>query len=404
MAEDPRNIRIKDYAYILPEEKIAKYPLKDRDSSKLLIYRQGSIREDIFHNLGNYLADNDILVYNQTRVIRARLIFRKATGAIIEIFCLEPEKPSDYERNFSARTSVEWRCLVGNRKKWKEGILKMELQYKGKKVKLFAEQIERMDKDSLLKFKWDNDKLSFSEILNMSGHVPVPPYLKREDEDIDKTRYQTIYSREDGSVAAPTAGLHFTNRVLSDIEKKGIKTAPVTLHVGAGTFVPVKSDTIGSHRMHVEHFRIDRDTIESIVGKRVIAVGTTSLRTLESLYWIGHQISAGHILPGGKISVQQWYPYDKQSDITYEKYLETILDYMDRNMLQHLEARTGIIIVPGYRMRIVEGLITNYHLPGSTLLLLVAAFAGNNWKKIYKYSLENNFRFLSYGDSSLLLP
>jgi len=404
MAVDPRNIKIKDYTYILPEEKIAKYPLKDRDSSKLLIYHQGGIQEDIFRNLGSYLKENDILVYNQTRVIRARLIFRKATGAIIEIFCLEPEKPSDYERNFSARTSVEWRCLVGNMKKWKEGALKMELKYQGNKVNLFAEHIERTENESLLRFKWDNDKLTFSEILNISGHVPVPPYLKREDEDIDKTRYQTIYSRKDGSVAAPTAGLHFTNRVLLDIDRKGIKTAPVTLHVGAGTFVPVKSDTAGAHLMHTEHFRIERDTIESITGRRVIAVGTTSLRTLESLYWIGHQISNGYFSPGKEISVQQWYPYDKHSDINYEKYLETVLEYMDRNKLQHLEAKTGIIILPGYHMRVAEGLITNYHLPGSTLLLLVAAFAGDDWKKIYKYSLENNFRFLSYGDSSLLLP
>ena len=404
MTEDPRNIKIKDYTYVLPEEKIARYPLKRRDSSKLLIYNKGSISHDIFYNLGNYLSEGDILVYNQTRVIRARLIFRKPTGAIIEIFCLEPAKPSDYESNFSARKTVEWRCLVGRRKKWKSGALKMELQYNNNKVKLYAEQIESMEKESLVRFRWDNEQLCFSEILDIAGHVPVPPYLKREDEVIDKTRYQTVYSRDNGSVAAPTAGLHFTEGVLSDLRERGIRTHAISLHVGAGTFIPVKSATAGGHSMHIEHFRIEREVIEKITGGRVIAVGTTSLRTLESLYWIGHKIREGAIVPGEKISLEQWYPYDNNSDIDYREAMVTILDFMDKNKLQYLEARTGIIIVPGYRMRIAEGLITNYHLPGSTLLLLVAAFAGDDWKRIYDYSLDNDFRFLSYGDSSLLLP
>ncbi|MEA1886913.1 MAG: S-adenosylmethionine:tRNA ribosyltransferase-isomerase [Bacteroidota bacterium] len=404
MKEDPRNIKIKDYTYLLPDDKIARYPLNDRDSSKLLIYRSGKVSHDIFRNLSNYINKNDILVYNHTRVIRARLIFRKQTGANIEIFCLEPVKPSDYERNFSAREMVEWRCLVGNQKKWKKGSLEIILGHGGKKVKLYAEQIKKMGKDTLIRFNWDDDRLSFSEILDLAGHVPVPPYLKRADEEIDKSRYQTVYSKEDGSVAAPTAGLHFTNKVLSDLRKKGIKTGKLTLHVGAGTFVPVKTETTGGHTMHIEHFKVERDLLEDIIDRRVIAVGTTSLRTLESLYWIGHKLSKGRIESPGNIFVEQWYPYDNSSDSSYKKYIEIILAFMDENKLNHLEAQTGIIIVPGYKVRIAKGLITNYHLPGSTLLLLVAAFIGNDWKKVYEYSLKNDFRFLSYGDSSLLLP
>ncbi|MDT8400906.1 MAG: S-adenosylmethionine:tRNA ribosyltransferase-isomerase [Bacteroidales bacterium] len=404
MTEDPRNIKIKDYTYVLPEEKIARYPLNERDLSRLLIYSKGRISHDIFRKLGTYLSEGDILVYNRTRVIRARLIFSKPTGAIIEIFCLEPEEPADYESNFSAKKTVMWRCLVGNRKKWKTGILKMELQYGGKMVKLYAWQTDRMGKESLIRFTWDDEQLCFSQIMDIAGHVPVPPYLKREDEDIDKIRYQTVYSRDDGSVAAPTAGLHFTESVLSDLKVRGILTLPVTLHVGAGTFIPVKSDTSGGHSMHIEHFRIERETIEKISGGRIIAVGTTSLRTLESLYWIGHKIRKGKIMSEEGIIIEQWYPYDNRSETGSKEAIETILEFMDKKKLQYLEARTGIIIVPGYRMRIAEGLITNYHLPGSTLLLLVAAFTGDDWKKIYDYSLENDFRFLSYGDSSLLLP
>ncbi|MFO7853001.1 MAG: S-adenosylmethionine:tRNA ribosyltransferase-isomerase [Bacteroidota bacterium] len=404
MAADPRNIKIKDYTYVLPEEKIARYPLKDRDSSKLLVYRSGEISHDIFRNLSHYIDKNDILAYNQTRVIRARLIFSKKTGARIEIFCLEPVKPSDYERNFSAGKEVEWRCLVGNQKKWKAGKLVMELNREGKKVNLYAEQIEKVGKDILIRFSWDDDRISFSEILDMAGHVPVPPYLKRNDEKIDRSRYQTVYSKEEGSVAAPTAGLHFTNSVLSDLRKKGVETGKLTLHVGAGTFVPVKTETTGGHDMHIEHFRVERELLEKIIGRRVIAVGTTSLRTLESLYWIGHKLSTGLIESPRNIYIEQWYPYDNMSDTSYKEYIETILNFMDRNKLKHLEARTGIIIVPGYKVRIAKGLITNYHLPGSTLLLLVAAFIGNNWKRVYEYSLNNDFRFLSYGDTSLLLP
>ena len=404
VTEDPRNIKIRDYTYVLPDEKIARYPLDERDSSKLLVYRSGNIRHDVFSNLSRYLNENDILVYNQTRVIRARLIFRKHTGANIEIFCLEPEKPSDYERNLSARKVVEWRCLVGNQKKWKNGRLGMDLDHEDTKVSLYAEQIERKGIETLVRFTWDNELMSFSEILDIAGHVPVPPYLKRDDEDIDKLRYQTVYSKEDGSVAAPTAGLHFTGKVLSDLSRKGIKTGVLTLHVGAGTFVPVKTETAGGHSMHIEHFKVGREMIENIIGRRVIAVGTTSLRTMETLYWLGHKISRGMVHSPSDIYLEQWYPYDNVTNTAYEEYLATILEYMNDNNLKYLEARTGIIIVPGYKVRIAKGLITNYHLPGSTLLLLVAAFTGDDWKKIYNYSLRNGFRFLSYGDSSLLLP
>jgi S-adenosylmethionine:tRNA ribosyltransferase-isomerase len=404
LAVDPRDIKIKDYIYDLPEDRIAPYPLAERDASKLLIYRGGHIGSDIFHNLGKYLNRGDMLVYNQTKVIRARLLFRKATGALIEIFCLEPERPSDYENNFASMEPVEWLCMVGRRKKWKSGPLVMEIDNKGKRFRLYAEQISQAGSESLLRFTWDNRQLSFSEVLELAGHMPVPPYLKREDEDIDKIRYQTVYSKEEGSVAAPTAGLHFTEKVLSELKRKGIETASVTLHVGAGTFVPVKSETAGGHDMHIEHFRIGRDTIKNISGKRIIAVGTTSLRSLESLYWIGHRIYSGSISPGDEILLEQWYPYDNQSDLPVEKSMQIILEYMNDNHLDHIEARTGIIIVPGYSMKVAKGLLTNYHLPGSTLLLLVAAFTGGDWKRIYEYSLENDFRFLSYGDSSLLLP
>ena len=404
LAEDPRNIRIKDYIYELPGDRIAPYPLEERDASKLLIYRGGNIEKDIFRNLSTYLESGDLLVYNQTRVIRARLLFRKATGAPVEIFCLEPQQPSDYESNFASREPVEWLCMVGNRKKWKSGRLVMEIAHRGRPFSLYAEQTRKSGSESLLRFSWDNKHLTFSEVLDLAGHMPVPPYLKREDEDIDKIRYQTVYSKEEGSVAAPTAGLHFTEKVLSELNRKGIGTAALTLHVGAGTFVPVKSETAGGHDMHIEHFRVGRDTLKNICGRRVIAVGTTSLRSLESLYWIGHRIYTGSIRPGEEILLEQWYPYDNQSDLTVEKSLQLILEYMDDMHMDHIEARTGIIIVPGYRMKIVQGLLTNYHLPGSTLLLLVAAFTGGDWKRIYEYSLENDFRFLSYGDSSLLLP
>lgn len=399
-----RNIRIKDYTYILPGDNIARYPLRERDSSKLLVYSSGDIHHDIFRNLSDYLEKDDTLVCNQTRVIRARLIFRKDTGAIIEIFCLEPERPSDYESNFSSTDPVEWQCLIGNQKKWKTGRLRMKMVHNGSNVNLYAEKSGKKPHGSYVRFSWDDKSLCFSEILNIAGHVPVPPYLDREDEEIDRTRYQTIYSRDEGSVAAPTAGLHFTDNVLADIKRKGIRIHSLTLHVGAGTFVPVKTETIGGHSMHIEHFRVERKLIEGILSGRVIAVGTTSLRTLESLYWAGHKISKGELEGSGEINIEQWYPYDKETDTDYRHYLELILDYMEKRGMTSLEARTGIIIVPGYRMRVTKGLITNYHLPGSTLLLLVAAFAGSDWKRIYDYALENGFRFLSYGDSSLIIP
>jgi len=401
---DPREIKIEDYSYDLPDEKIARYPLSDRDSSKLLVYNSGKIKQDIFRNISKYLKADHILVFNQTRVIRARMIFHKQSGAAIEIFCLEPVDPPAYEKNLSSVSGADWLCLTGNRKKWKGGKLSMALGHGGRQVKLSATEIERRSKNSIIRFSWNNKSMTFSDILNMAGHVPLPPYLNRADEEIDKTRYQTVYSREDGSVAAPTAGLHFTPEVLGELDKKGIIREAISLHVGAGTFVPVKSDTIGNHSMHTEHFKVERKMISGIIGRSVIAVGTTSLRTLESLYWIGHKINSGEIKEPGNIFIEQWYPYENQTRASYREYLEVILEFMDRNKLEYLLARTAIIIVPGYKIRMAEGLITNYHMPRSTLLLLVAALTGNHWRDIYNYSLENDFRFLSYGDSSLLLP
>ena len=404
MNPDPREIKIEDYNYDLPEERIARYPLSDRDSSKLLVYSSGKIKQDIFRNISEYLSPDHILVFNHTRVIRARMIFHKQSGAAIEIFCLEPVDPPSYEKNLSSRSGADWLCLTGNRKKWKGEKLSMSLGQGNNQVKLSATEIERHSRNSIIRFSWDNKSMTFSDILNMAGHVPLPPYLNRPDEEIDKTRYQTVYSREDGSVAAPTAGLHFTPEVLEELDRKGIGREAVSLHVGAGTFVPVKSDTIGGHSMHTEHFKVERKMISGIIGRRVIAVGTTSLRTLESLYWIGHKISRGEIREPGNIFIEQWYPYENPARASYREYLEIILEFMDRNKLEYLLARTAIIIVPGYKIRIAEGLITNYHMPRSTLLLLVAAFTGKHWRDIYNYSLENDFRFLSYGDSSLLLP
>ncbi len=404
MEKDPRNIRLEDYTYELPDEKIARYPLRERDSSKLLIYRSGNISQDIFRNIGNYLNTGDVLVCNRTKVIRARLIFRKKTGSSIEIFCLEPVYPQGYERNFSSGSPVEWKCLVGNRKKWKEGTLSMSVAVNDTELLLTVKEVTRAGAESILRFSWDSSGYSFSDILDAAGHIPVPPYLKREDEEIDRTRYQTVYSMEEGSVAAPTAGLHFTDNILKGLNSAGIDIRAVTLHVGAGTFRPVKTDTIGEHEMHIEHFRVEKSVLESIRYRRVIAVGTTSLRTLESLYWIGHKISHEGLKDHKGIFMEQWYPYDNNSDAGFEEYVDIILDYMRKKGLDYLEARTAIIIVPGYRIRVAKGLITNYHMPGSTLLLLVAALAGDNWRDIYDYSLKNDFRFLSYGDSSLLLP
>lgn len=401
---NPEEIRITDYTYDLPEYRIAKYPLNNRDSSKLLVYREGSISDDCFCNIDAYLGSGDLLMFNNTRVIRARLKFRRTTGAVIEIFCLEPLNPADYESSFSTTESTEWKCLIGNLKKWKEDILELKFNYHNKTCILKAEKGHELEKGWAVRFSWNIPSLSFAGLIEYIGHIPVPPYLNRDDEEIDKVRYQTVYSSHNGSVAAPTAGLHFSDELLARIEKKRIEKAEITLHVGAGTFIPVKSDTISEHSMHVEHFDVGIETIKQMAGRKIIAVGTTTLRTIESIYWLGVKISRDLVTCPEDMYMDQWFPYNGGSEISSEEALNNVVGFMEKHGISRLDSRTGIIIIPGYSMKIARGLITNYHMPRSTLLLLVAAFVGDKWRDIYDYALEKDFRFLSYGDSSILLP
>lgn len=395
---DVKNIKISEYSYNLPEDRIAKFPLKNRDESKLLIYKNGQISHDIFKHLDRYL-NNTLLVLNNTKVIYARLIFHKSTGARIEIFLLYPNQPADYEQNFQSKSSVSWTCIVGNLRKWKNEDLKLNFTVGTKEYTLVAHKLEvTPGGDVLVSFNWNGD-FSFSEIIEHVGVVPIPPYLNRQAVESDKLTYQTVYSKQKGSVAAPTAGLHFTQAVFDKLKNKGIDTAEVTLHVGAGTFKPVKSQVIGGHKMHTEYFTVQYDELKKIrnnLGK-ITAVGTTTTRCLESLYWIGAKIRKQE-----QRFVAQWEPYETEADISVEQAFDNILDYMRENDLNRFEAWTQIIIVPGYKFRVIDALITNFHQPQSTLLLLIAAFVGDDWKKIYQYALDNNFRFLSYGDSSLL--
>ena len=391
------DIHIKDFSYELPEDRIAKYPLAERDTSKLLVYNKGNISHDIFRNLTAYLPQGALMVYNNTRVIQARLFFQKESGARIEVFLLEPHLPSDYEQIFQARGMCEWKCLVGNSKKWKTGALRLCTASENDDIDL---QVERVD-DSVCRFSWQGD-MSFAELLERVGELPIPPYLNRHSEPNDKITYQTVYARIKGSVAAPTAGLHFTDRVLHDIDALGIEREEVTLHVGAGTFKPVKSETISGHEMHSEFISVKRSTIERLIahGGRAVAVGTTSVRTLESLYYLG--VRAYNHQP--LTDVEQWEPYETSPSLTAVEALEALLAWMDENGLDVLHTSTRIIIVPGYQYHIVECLITNFHQPQSTLLVLVSALIGDDWHKVYDYALSHDFRFLSYGDSSILIP
>lgn len=391
------DIHIKDFSYELPDDRIAKYPLAERDTSKLLVYNKGDISHDIFRNITAYLPQGALMVYNNTRVIQARLFFQKESGARIEVFLLEPHAPRDYEQIFQARSMCEWKCLVGNSKKWKTGALRLCTASENDDIDL---QVERVD-DSVCRFSWKGD-MSFAELLERVGELPIPPYLNRHSEPNDKITYQTVYARIKGSVAAPTAGLHFTDRVLHDIDALGIEREEVTLHVGAGTFKPVKSETISGHEMHSEFISVKRSSIERLIahGGRAVAVGTTSVRTLESLYYLG--VRAYNHQP--LTEVEQWEPYETSPSLTAVEALEALLAWMDENVLDVLHASTRIIIVPGYKYHIVERLITNFHQPQSTLLLLVSALIGNDWHKVYDYALSHEFRFLSYGDSSILIP
>ncbi|MBE6229390.1 MAG: S-adenosylmethionine:tRNA ribosyltransferase-isomerase [Bacteroidales bacterium] len=399
-------IKIQDFSYNLPDERIAKYPLAERDLSKLLVYKDGVIEEEKFANLSSLLPDGSLMVFNNTRVVPARLFFRKPSGAVIEIFCLEPVDPNDYALSFSSTEFCCWNVVIGNAKKWKEGDINFlcdPAHESAAALDLRAELIYKGDNNgSVVKFKWKTG-ISFSEVLDICGRIPIPPYLKRDTEELDLERYQTLYARIKGSVAAPTAGLHFTEKVLQDIDNKGIRRDNVCLHVGAGTFVPVKSEYIADHKMHTEPFSVSLAFLESLYnlkeGEKVISVGTTSTRCLESLYFLGVQC----IKNGRPDAVRQWEPYECEYSYTLKESVGALIGYMKSNALDTFTARTAIIIVPSYKFRVVDVLVTNFHQPQSTLLLLISAFTGGQeWRKIYNFALEKGFRFLSYGDSSLL--
>ena len=394
-----KQINISDYNYELPDERIAKFPLEKRDSSKLLTYISGNVSTNVFSSLPEILPANSCLVFNNTRVIQARLEFFKSTGSRIEIFCLEPQDPSSYELSLSSTQSCVWKCMVGNLIKWKAEVLKKEVGTDN--LILEAERLETNGNTSFIKFSWNNG-VSFAEVLDLLGELPIPPYLNRKTQESDKTTYQTVYSKVKGSVAAPTAGLHFTPEVISALHGKGIKTMELTLHVGAGTFQPVKAEEIGGHAMHAEKIEVSKDFIENIIENlgNIVAVGTTSVRTLESLYYLGVQLHSGDT----KLLVNQWEPYENKSELSPKESLQAILNYMEQTQSNILYATTQIMIVPGYKFNIVNILITNFHQPKSTLLLLLAAFIGDKWRELYKYALENDYRFLSYGDSSVLIP
>ena len=401
-----QDIIIADYNYPLPEWRIAKYPLLRRDESKLLIYRKSEIKEDRFAQLPLYLPAKSLVVFNNTRVIRARLLFRKTTGAHIEIFCLEPAIPADYALNFQQTQQCSWHCLVGNLKKWKGGVLQQTVRLGDETIVLSAEHKATRGETHLITFAWNHASFTFADLLEAAGQLPIPPYLHRETEASDLQTYQTVYSKIKGSVAAPTAGLHFTSDVLMSLKAKGVQMTEITLHVGAGTFMPVKTETIGEHTMHTEYFSIHRRAICQLLDNlgSIIAVGTTSVRTLESLYHIGVVLAGNPDATAEKLVVSQWAPYETYPNmITPDEAIRQILNYMDRKRLDQLITATQIMIVPGYTFRMIQGMITNFHQPQSTLLLLVAAFTGGRWKEIYDYALSHDFRFLSYGDSSLLL-
>ena len=407
--KSPQHIRIADYAYPLPDERIAKYPLAQRDRSKLLVYRQGKISEDAFFHLPDYVAKGELMVFNNTRVIRARLHFRKATGALIEIFCLEPLEPADYQLNFAATGSVAWTCLVGNLKKWKEGELSQTVNVGGRQLTLTARREGVHATGHVIRFGWNDSTISFSEVLEAIGELPIPPYLNRATEEADLTTYQTVYSKVKGSVAAPTAGLHFTPEVLQALDEKGVERNEVTLHVGAGTFRPVKSEEIGGHAMHSEWISVNRTTLERLLahGGRCVAVGTTSVRTLESLYYLGIIVHRTPETAPEELHVPQWMPYEEEDGTPEPAATETLqwlLNYMLAHEMDVLHADTQIIIAPGYNYHIVRAIVTNFHQPQSTLLLLVSALVGEDWRRIYDYALSHDFRFLSYGDSSFLEP
>jgi S-adenosylmethionine:tRNA ribosyltransferase-isomerase len=398
-------IRIEDFNYTLPDEKIAKYPLKKRDDSRLLIYDKGRIRETVFRKIPDFFAEDDLLVFNNTRVIQARLIFKKSTGALVEIFCLEPIDPPDYQISLQNDRNVIWQCLVGNAKRWRSGQLQKLFYHQGTEITLFAEKVERTESTWKIKFSWQPGDITFAHILDLAGLVPIPPYLKREPVADDKTMYQTVYSSRDGSVAAPTAGFHFTPEILDKLEKKGISFSELTLHVGAGTFRPVLNTDINHHVMHSEHIYFNNLNIRTLLEhkNRITTVGTTSTRSVETIYWIGCKLKYNRNVDPRNLSLDQWeerniVPVDETDS------LETLLDFAERQSINEFHIITRLMIIPGYRYHLTDRIITNFHQPKSSLLLMISAFTGNDWHRIYDYAMNNNFRFLSYGDSSLLMP
>lgn len=399
------DLNINDYYYDLSEEKIAKYPLEQRDSSKLLVFNNGEIQDERFCNIDKFLPDNSLLVFNETRVVQARMKFRKETGANIEIFCLEPLTPTaEIYSAFEQKSPVSWKCLVGNSKKWKEGLLRKILDINGKEVILEISKKKNFEDSFEIKFSWNDESITFAHILEHAGSTPIPPYLNRDAEESDANTYQTIYARNDGSVAAPTAGLHFTDEVFKALENKGIQLGQVTLHVGAGTFKPVDKEDIHEHVMHDEKILVSRELIREILrfeDSPLISVGTTTLRTLESIYWFAVRIIENG--DPGDLHLQQWEAYNYEKEIGYSRKeaMTALMDYLEKTGQDSFYASTQMIIVPGYKIRMADILITNFHMPRSTLLLLVSAFIGDKWKDVYRHALQNDYRFLSYGDSNL---
>ena len=409
----PKDLPIKEFSYDLPDEKIAKHPLEKRDESKMLVYRKGNIQEDRFIHLDEHLSEGSLVIFNNTKVVEARLLFKKISGTTIEIFCLEPaDNYADITTAMLQTKKILWKCLVGNAKKWKNEVLIKTIQSTDRKIILSAKKISKQQENFIIEFFWSDDTLSFAEILHLAGVVPLPPYLNRNAEESDKKNYQTIYAKQDGSVAAPTAGLHFTDDVFKKLSAKNIEIDFITLHVGAGTFKPVKTETIEAHEMHEEFFEVSYELIENLLNRstKIIAVGTTTLRTLESLYWMGVKIIKKSKFKSKKditiedVSIKQWDVYEMNDDnISVQESLNILLDWMKGNNLTKLFAKTQILIAPPYKLKIVNALVTNFHQPKSTLLLLIAAVIGDDWKRVYNYALQHDFRFLSYGDACLLM-
>ncbi len=399
------NIKIEDYNYPLPDDRIAKFPLAERDMSKLLFQSGNTVKEKRFAELPELLPKNSLLIFNETKVVKARLLFKKSTGANIEIFCLEPVKPvNDFQLAYEQKSPVVWKCFIGNAKRWKSGKLELKINSNGKETILLAEKVEQLSEGYLVSFQWDNDDLTFSDIISNAGFVPIPPYLNRKPVNQDSTRYQTVYAEHKGSVAAPTAGLHFTEDIISKLRKVGIETDKLTLHVGAGTFKPVVSHTIAEHEMHTEKVIVGIHTLKHIRQKLddpIIPVGTTSMRTIESLYWMAVKLQKGN----NQFTVEQWDPYKLtvDSEFNSQKALSLLINYLEEYKLDEIKGETRLMIAPGYKFKIATGLITNFHQPKSTLLLLVSALIGDSWKQAYDFALKNDFRFLSYGDSCLFL-